>query len=181
VTLGTTNEIGFDRIPHVKGQGISGYDPRVFKAMSLTYATTAMGADHTAGAAIPGRAANQSKDYGELTENAVKDDLSYELQLYTAVLDSMGCCYFIGPSFENMEILTLALNAMYNLDLTREEVINIGKNIIKIELDFNKEAGILKSMNTIPDFFRTEPSEPTGLTFTFTKKDLEKFWDKLYS
>ncbi|MFW9824343.1 MAG: aldehyde ferredoxin oxidoreductase N-terminal domain-containing protein, partial [Candidatus Thorarchaeota archaeon] len=42
------------RIPHVKGQGISGYDPRVFKAMSITYATTPMGADHTAGAAIPG-------------------------------------------------------------------------------------------------------------------------------
>ncbi|MFX1477672.1 MAG: aldehyde ferredoxin oxidoreductase C-terminal domain-containing protein [Promethearchaeota archaeon] len=174
-------EIGFDRIPHVKGQGISGYDPRVFKAMSLTYVTTAMGADHTAGAAIVGRVANQSKEYGELTENKGKFDLSYELQLYTAVLDSMGCCYFIGPSFENMEIVALALNAMYNLNLTREEVINIGKKIIQTELDFNKKAGILKSMDTIPGFFRTEPLEPTGLTFTFTKKDLEKFWDKLYS
>ncbi|GAG81029.1 unnamed protein product, partial [marine sediment metagenome] len=53
-----------ERIPHVKGQGISGYDPRVFKAMGITYVTSPMGADHTSGAAIPGRVASQTKDYG---------------------------------------------------------------------------------------------------------------------
>ncbi|MFX1596873.1 MAG: aldehyde ferredoxin oxidoreductase N-terminal domain-containing protein, partial [Promethearchaeota archaeon] len=73
-------EIGYSRIPHVKGQGISGYDPRVFKAMSVTYATSPMGADHTSGAAITGRVASQHKDYGELTENEGKFDLSFELQ-----------------------------------------------------------------------------------------------------
>jgi aldehyde:ferredoxin oxidoreductase len=173
------NEIGFNRIPHVKGQGISGYDPRVFKAMSITYATTPMGADHTSGAAIVGRVASQTKDYGELTENKGKLDLSYELQLYTAILDSMGCCYFIGPSYENMEIVKGALNAMYNLELNREDVINIGKSIIKVELDFNMKAGILQNKNNVPEFLRTESSEPTGLKFTFTKEELNQFWKKL--
>ena len=172
-------EIGYNRIPHVKGQGISGYDPRVFKAMSVTYATTPMGADHTAGAAIAGRVASQTKDYGELTENKVKLDLSYELQLYTAILDSLGCCYFIGPSYENMGIVTGALNSMYNIELTREDVINIGKSIIKKELDFNTKVGILQEENDLPEFFRTEPSEPTGLKFTFTKGELNQFWKKL--
>ncbi|MFW9876405.1 MAG: aldehyde ferredoxin oxidoreductase C-terminal domain-containing protein [Candidatus Thorarchaeota archaeon] len=172
-------EIGFDRIPHVKGQGISGYDPRVFKAMSVTYVTSPMGADHTSGAAIAGRVASQTKDYGDLTKNEGKLDLSYELQVYTAILDSMGCCYFIGPSYENMEIVKCALNAMYNLELNREDVINIGKSIIKAELDFNTEAGILQNKNDVPEFFRTESSEPTGLKFTFTKEELNQFWKKL--
>ncbi|MFW9823048.1 MAG: aldehyde ferredoxin oxidoreductase C-terminal domain-containing protein, partial [Candidatus Thorarchaeota archaeon] len=173
------NKFNVKRIPHVKGQGISGYDPRVFKAMSITYATTPMGADHTAGAAIPGRVASQSKDYGELTENKGKIDLSYDLQIYTTVLDSLGCCYFIGPSFENMDIVKGALNAMYNLELTREDVVNIGKKILKTELDFNRKAGISKDQNNLPEFLRYEPSKPTGLKFTFKEEELNQFWDNL--
>ena len=172
-------KINFKRIPHVKGQGISGYDPRVFKAMGITYVTTPMGADHTAGAAIAGRVANQKKDYGELTENKGKLDLSFELQLYTTILDSLGCCYFIGPSYENMKIVKAALNAMYTLNLTIEDIFDIGKRILKSELDFNERAGILQDMNNIPEFLRIESSEPTGLKFTFTKEELNQFWEKL--
>jgi aldehyde:ferredoxin oxidoreductase len=172
-------KIGFERIPHIKGQGISGYDPRVFKAMSITYTTSPMGADHTAGAAIAGRSANQEKEYGELTENKGKLELSFELQIYTTILDSMGCCYFIGPSFENMEIIKGALNAMYNLTLTRFEVIDIGKKILKMELNFNEKAGIHQDQNNLPEFFRTEASEPTGLKFTFPQEELKNFWKKL--
>ncbi len=172
-------EINFARIPHIKGQGISGYEPRVFKAMSVTYATSPMGADHTAGAAIAGRVASQTKDYGELTENRGKIDLSYELQLYTAVLDSMGCCYFIGPSWENMEIITGALNAMYGINLSRKDVLNLGKQTLRNELEFNKKVGISQDDNDLPSFFREEPSEPTNLKVTFSKEEFRNFWEKL--
>jgi aldehyde:ferredoxin oxidoreductase len=172
-------KLNAQRIPEIKGQGISAYDPRVFKGMGVTYATSPMGADHTSGAAIAGRVASQIKDYGELTENEGKLDLSFELQVYTTVLDSMGCCYFIGPSYENMEIITAAINAMYNLDLTREDVINIGKQILKTELEFNEKAGITKDKNDVPEFLKLEPSEPSGLKFTFTEEELHNFWKKL--
>ena len=172
-------KLGAKRIPVVKGQGISAYDPRVFKGMGVTYATSPQGADHTSGAAIAGRVASQIKDYGELTENKGKLDLSYELQIYTAVLDSMGCCYFIGPSYENMEIIASAINAMYNLSLTREDIINIGKKILKTEIEFNEKAGISADMNDVPEFLRTEPSDPSSLKFTFTKEELRDFWKKL--
>ncbi|NVM17087.1 MAG: aldehyde ferredoxin oxidoreductase [Candidatus Lokiarchaeota archaeon] len=172
-------KLNAQRIPEIKGQGISAYDPRVFKGMSVTYATSPMGADHTSGAAIAGRVPSQNKDYGELTKNEGKLDLSFELQVYTTVLDSMGCCYFIGPSFENMEIVTAAINAMYNLDLSREDVINIGKHILKTELKFNEKAGISKDMNDVPDFLKFEPSEPSGLKFNFTEEELHDFWEKL--
>jgi aldehyde:ferredoxin oxidoreductase len=172
-------KLNAQRIPEVKGQGISAYDPRVFKGMGVTYATSPMGADHTSGAAIAGRVASQFKDYGELTKNEGKFDLSFELQVYTTVLDSMGCCYFIGPSYEVMKIVTSAINAMYNLELTIEDVINIGKHILKTELAFNENAGITKNKDDVPEFLRKEPSEPSGLKFTFTKEELQNFWERL--
>jgi aldehyde:ferredoxin oxidoreductase len=172
-------KLNAERIPEVKGQGISAYDPRVFKAMGVTYATSPMGADHTSGAAIAGRVARQNKNYGELTKNEGKLDLSFELQVYTTVLDSMGCCYFIGPSYENMEIVTAAINAMYNLNLKREDVINIGKNILKTEISFNERADITNNANDVPEFLKQETSEPSGLKFTFPKDELRNFWKKL--
>ena len=172
-------EINYHRIPQVKGQGMSAYDPRVFKGMSVTYATSPMGADHTAGAAIAGRKARQDKDYGELTENRKKLELSYELQIYTTVLDSMGCCYFIGPNYENMDLLANVLNAMYDTKLEREDVIEIGKKILKNEVEFNKKAGITKSQNKLPDFFRKEKSEPVELNVDLSKEELQDFWTKI--
>ncbi|MBD3211440.1 MAG: aldehyde ferredoxin oxidoreductase [Candidatus Lokiarchaeota archaeon] len=172
-------QLGHDRVPHVKGQGMSAYDPRVFKAMSVTFATSPMGADHTAGAAIAGRAARQDKDYGELTDNAQKLELSYELQIYTTVLDSMGCCYFIGPSYETMGLIADALNAMYDLELTREDVIDLGKKILKNELEFNRKAGITDEMNKLPEFFRKETSEPVELKVSLQEESLKKFWKKI--
>ncbi|MFX1322452.1 MAG: aldehyde ferredoxin oxidoreductase C-terminal domain-containing protein [Promethearchaeota archaeon] len=173
------NKINAMRIPQVKGQAISGYDPRVFKAMSITYATSPMGADHTSGAAIAGRVASKHKEYGELTNNEGKLELSFELQVYTTVLDSMGCCYFIGPSYENMDIVAGAINAMYGLDLTRNDVIELGIKILKTEIEFNENAGITQNMNDLPEFFKEEPSEPTGFLYTFDKEELSKFWNKL--
>jgi aldehyde:ferredoxin oxidoreductase len=172
-------QLNADRVPQVKGQGISAYDCRVFKAMGITFATSPMGADHTSGAAIAGRAASQHKDYGELTENKNKLDLSFELQVYTAVLDSLGCCYFIGPSFENMEIIANALNAMYDLNLKRKDVIEVGENILQTEIEFNKKAGIDTEFNDVPEFFREEESSPRDLIYTFKKQDLKNFWNRL--
>ena len=43
---------GMRRVPVVKGQAIPAYDPRAVKGQGVTYATTPMGADHTAGYAV---------------------------------------------------------------------------------------------------------------------------------
>jgi len=167
------------RIPEIKGQGISAYDPRVMKAMGVTYATTPMGADHTSGAAIVGRIPRQGREYGEYTDIEHKLDLSFELQVYTTVMDTMGCCYFIGPSYENMSILAKVINAMYDLQLTKDDVINIGISVLKTEIEFNKKAGITQDDNDVPEFFKTETSQPKDLKFTFTKDDLKNFWNRL--
>ena len=138
-----------------------------------------MGADHTSGAAIVGRIPRKGKEYGEYTDIEHKLDLSFELQVYTTVLDTMGVCYFVGPSYENMSILAKVINAMYDLQLTKDDVINIGVNVLKTEIEFNRKAGITQESNDVPAFFKTEASQPLNLKFSFSTDDLRNFWDRL--
>ena len=49
----TTGKVfGLTHVPTVKGQSMPAYDPRAVKGIGITYATTTMGADHTAGYTI---------------------------------------------------------------------------------------------------------------------------------
>ena len=48
----TGRVFGVRRVPVVKGQAMSAYDPRAIKGTGVTYATSPQGADHTAGLTI---------------------------------------------------------------------------------------------------------------------------------
>ena len=48
-TQRTGEHFGVERIPVIKGQAISAYDPRVIEVTGITMMVTAQGADHTAG------------------------------------------------------------------------------------------------------------------------------------
>jgi aldehyde:ferredoxin oxidoreductase len=45
----TGKAFGMERVPVVKGQALPAYDPRAVHGIGVTYATSPMGADHTAG------------------------------------------------------------------------------------------------------------------------------------
>ena len=48
----TGKVFGVERVPVVKGQAMPAYDPRAVQGIGVTYATSPMGADHTAGYAV---------------------------------------------------------------------------------------------------------------------------------
>jgi aldehyde:ferredoxin oxidoreductase len=48
----TGKVFGVERVPVVKGQAMPAYDPRTVQGIGVTYATSTMGADHTAGYAV---------------------------------------------------------------------------------------------------------------------------------
>lgn len=171
--------LGVKRLPVVKGQGFPAYDPRVFKAMGVTFATSPQGADHTAGPAIKGRRAYANKDYGELDQEPHKVELSKELQIFTMMMDSLGFCYFVGPSYEQAVTDVKLLNAMYGWGWTVEDIIAWARSTMKDEVEFNQKAGISKRDNAIPEFFRTEALPNTGHKFGIPLKDLENIWDDL--
>lgn len=172
-------ELGVRRVPHVKGQGLPAYDPRVAKGMGVTFATSPMGADHTAGAAIPNRKARADTDYGEFSEDRMKAELSHDLQVYTMMMDSLGFCYFVGPSRETMATVAELLNAKNGWALSREDVVAIARESLRVERDFNQRAGFTARDDDLPAFFREEASEPMGTKWTIPAEDLAHLWDDL--
>jgi len=173
--------LGVHRIPSVKGQGISSYDPRALKGTGVTYATSPMGADHTAGNCLPGRKGYRPetmKDF-DVTEAEGQWELSKDLQLMTAVCDYCGLCFFVGPTWENMEIISRLINARYGCSLTKDDVIALAKQLIKTEVEFNLRAGIPQSANGLPEFFYREKLGPNELIFDIPAERLQRIFENL--
>ncbi|MFX1238847.1 MAG: aldehyde ferredoxin oxidoreductase C-terminal domain-containing protein, partial [Promethearchaeota archaeon] len=93
--------------------------------------------------------------------------------------DSMGCCYFIGVNFETIDLLTKAVNAMYGTKLSSDDLANIGKDILRMEILFNEKAGLTREMNKLPEFFREQSSNPLELKITYSEEELKNFWNRL--
>ena len=73
------------RVPAIKKQGISAYDPRVIEVTGISMMLTAQGADHTTGH-VPAYDCN-GKTTGELVA------VSLEAQTMTAAGDSLAFCH----------------------------------------------------------------------------------------
>ena len=80
-------KLGVTRVPQVKRQGFPAYEPRSFKGMGVTFVTSAMGADHTAGPAIHGRKGYADREYGEVYEREKKVLISRDLQIFIFIAD----------------------------------------------------------------------------------------------
>jgi len=86
---------GVRRVPVVKNQAFPAYDPRAVKGIGVTYATTTMGADHTAGYSVTSNIMNVGGSVDPL-KPAGQIDLSRSLQIATAVIDTAGLCLFVA-------------------------------------------------------------------------------------
>ena len=78
----TGRVLGVRRIPAVKGQSFAAYDPRAAKGMGVTYATSPMGADHSAGYTMHEKVDHHKKE-GQVAA-------SLRAQLRAALFDSLG-------------------------------------------------------------------------------------------
>jgi aldehyde:ferredoxin oxidoreductase len=171
---------GVRRVPVVKNQAMPAYDPRAVKGVGVTYATTPMGADHTAGYAV---ATNIMKVGGYLDplkpEGQAK--LSAQLQAVTAAVDTAGLCLFVA--FPAMDIpdcfnaIVDMVNAKYGLSLTGDDIGALGKRVLGMERDFNKRAGFTPADDRLPEFFMTEPLPPHNVVFDVPAEELDRVFD----
>ena len=107
--------LGNRRVPAIKGQAIPGYDPRSLKGNGVTYVTSPMGADHTAGNAF--ETLNSINPTGR--EKQVES--SRMLQVRAAMLDSLGLCLFTRPPIrKNPQILLDILKGRYGARLRHQ-------------------------------------------------------------
>ncbi|MFZ5436999.1 MAG: aldehyde ferredoxin oxidoreductase C-terminal domain-containing protein [Bacillota bacterium] len=173
----TGKVLGVRRVPVVKGQSLASFDPRAMKGTGVTYATSPMGADHTAGNAMPGRRGldpQQPDVLPHLPKGQV--ELSRDLQIMAAILDCYMCIY-VGYVRETVEKLAGLLSAYLGTQVTPDDLVNLGRRILKVERDFNVAAGIAPGADRLPEFFYTEPLEPDGYVFDVPDNEIDRFYD----
>jgi len=152
---------GAKRIPVIKKQAISAYDPRVIEVTGVSMMTTAQGADHTTGNNITFPCAGKSIE--ELVE------ASYTVQVQCAAQDSLGLCIF-GRSVTNVNqaLIVDALNDALGTELTPDFYEQMGRETLRLERDFNHAAGFAQDDNELPEFFRTDALPPSNKTARLT-------------
>ncbi|SHO51674.1 aldehyde ferredoxin oxidoreductase family protein [Desulfopila aestuarii] len=171
---------GLTRVPVVKNQAIPAYDPRAIKGIGITYATSTQGADHTMGYTIATNILNVGGSCDPLSKEG-QVELSRNLQIATAAIDSTGMCLFIAfAALDNAECLPALIdliNARFGINLTADDVTNLGKHILKTERGFNEKAGFTNLDDRLPEFFYTEPVPPHNVVFDFTGEEIDTFWN----
>jgi aldehyde:ferredoxin oxidoreductase len=176
----TGKAYGIERVPVVKGQAIPAYDPRAVQGQGVTYATTTMGADHTAGYAVTanilgvGGTVDPLKPEGQV-------ELSRNLQIATAALDSTGMCVFIAFAIldqpETFQAYMDLISSLSGEEMTADKFAELGKTILKHEREFNAEAGFTKADDRLPDYFKTETLAPHDVKFAVTDEELDQVFN----
>jgi aldehyde:ferredoxin oxidoreductase len=176
----TAKAFGIERAPVVKNQAMPAYDPRAVKGIGVTYATTPMGADHTAGYAIATNILKVGGDVDPLSSEG-QIELSRNLQIATAAIDASGYCLFIAFAIldqsETFDAMVDTINGMYDLNWTGDDVVALGKKILSMERDFNKKAGFTKEHDRLPRYMQREAIAPHNVTFEISDEKLDTLFN----
>src|SRR4029450_8528378 len=141
------------RVPVIKKQAISAYDPRVVEATGVAMMATAMGADHTAGN-LP-RLNTREMDLAAIIGQ------SLVVQTNVAATDSLGLCVFGGSVPEpNVAFIIDAINPAVGTSLTPEFWTKLGHETLRLEHEFNGRAGFTPEGGKLPAFCFTAKVPP---------------------
>lgn len=167
---------GVVRVPAVKGQGMPAYEPRAVKGIGITYATSTMGADHTAGYTIAPEIMGVSGKQDPLSGEG-KASLSRAFQATTAFIDSTGHCLFIAFAIldiaEGYQGLIDECNGVLGTAWTADDVYAYGAAIMRKERAFNEAAGLGSETDRLPEFMKLEPLPPHNVVFDISDSDLD--------
>jgi aldehyde:ferredoxin oxidoreductase len=170
--VATAHYLNVSRVPAYKGQAIPAHDPRSVKGTGVTYFTSPMGADHTAGLTyrIP---RNRDKQ----AENSLKS------QIQAATCDAFGYCLNSVPGgrVSIYQFFADLMNARYGLRFTPKDIIEIGKQTLRDQLAFNEKAEFSKMDSKAAAFVREEAITPTGQVFDVDDAEIENIWKGLDS
>ena len=160
------------RVPVIKKQAISAYDPRVVEATGISMMATAQGADHTAGN-LP-RLKTREMNAAAIVEQSLAH------QARVAANDSLGLCIFgMRVTNPNTEFLTAAINAAHGTSLTKDFFEALGRDALRLEWEFNKRAGFTEKDDELPEFFYREPLPPTNQVARFHAADVHGMYARL--
>ncbi|NLE77700.1 MAG: aldehyde ferredoxin oxidoreductase [Chloroflexi bacterium] len=179
----TTGRVfGVTHVPTVKGQSMPAYEPRAVKGIGITYATTTMGADHTAGYTIAPEILSVGGASDPLSAEG-KAALSRGFQATTAFIDSSGHCLFIAFAIldiaSGFEGMVEECNGVLGTNWTTADVVKLGGEILRKERAFNEAAGLTKADDRMPEFMGVEPLPPHNRVFDVPDEALDSVYAEL--
>jgi aldehyde:ferredoxin oxidoreductase len=161
---------GVERVPVVKNQALSAYEPRAIKGTGVTYATSPQGADHTCGLTIRAKV--------DHLDPTVQIDVSRNAQFNMAGYDTLGACIFAGFGFSlNLGIIPELLNARYGWEVGEGILGELGRETIALEREFNRRAGFTAADDRLPEWMQREPLPPHNTVFDVAHEDLDGIFD----
>ena len=170
--VATAKYLNVSRVPAYRGQAIPGHDPRSVKGTGVTYFTSPMGADHTAGLTyrIP-----RNKD--KQAENSLRS------QIQAATCDAFGYCLNSVPGGRASvyQFFAYLMNARYGLQLTPADIMEIGKQTLRDQIAFNEKAEFGKVDAKAVIFVRQETITPTDQVFDVDDTEIRNIWRGLDS
>ena len=155
---------GIDRVPAIRGLGIPAHMVRSQKGRGVGYATSPQGADHTAGF-VPH---NPLSPHG----NAERSRYS---QISMAAFDSLGMCWFTFINGSH-DLLCPMINALYGFHWDTRQYLKMGEDMIRMEIAFNRKAGLGPEQEKLPQWLKEESLPPTNARFDVPDEDYEKVW-----
>lgn len=164
------------RVPVVKGQSIAAYDPRAMQGNAVTYATSPMGADHTAGNVI-GEYLSQALDPLKADGQV---EASRNTQIAMASVDCTGLCLlasFALTTPEGGEAFLKVMNAKFGTELTPDDIPAMGIRVLKVEREFNKKAGFTNKDDRLPKFFYEEPLPPHNTVVVISDEEMDSTFE----
>lgn len=165
------------RVPVVKGQSIAGYDPRAMLGHGVTFSTSPMGADHTAGNLVGAyleRVLDPLDPKGQV-------ETSRFLQIAMAAFDTMGQCFMASVALlspESLAAFSKVIEAKLGKPLGPDEFpFGLGTRVLKAEREFNRKAGFTREDDRLPKFFYEEPLPPHNTVFVISDEELDSTFD----
>ena len=170
----TGEKYNIERVPVVKRQAISAYEPRAIKGTGVTYATTPQGADHTCGLTIRARI-DQLDPQGQV-------EVSRAAQYNMAGYDTLGACIMAGFGYAATPdgVIKRLLAACYGWEDLPDNILQeLGKETTRLELEFNRRAGFTVKDDRLPAWMTREPVPPHNTVFDVPDEQLDSIFAEL--
>jgi aldehyde:ferredoxin oxidoreductase len=168
--VATGKELGIERVPAVKGQAMSAYDGRAIKGTGVTYATSPQGADHTCGLTIRAKIDHLGIE-GQV-------DASRGGQIRTSAYDTLGVCIMGSFGFGVVpETIPALLNARYGWGVGEDILMEMGREVLTLEREFNRLAGFTAEDDRMPEWTSKEPLPPHDAVFDVPPEELDSVFN----
>lgn len=162
--------LGVRHVAAVKGQYMPAYEPRGIKGLGVTYATSPMGADHTAGHTVAARVDHHSPE-GQV-------EASRKAQLGSVIIDSVGLCSFIAGAVRGRAgLLADLIWAHLGVDVSDSDLTALAKRTLAAEREFNRRAGFTAVDDRLPEWFQEEVNPASKTVFDVPAQELDRMWE----